>query len=271
MRMNTQASWETDWHIARACLEWQVEMGAQDAICEAPVDRYTLDPTPVAAPSPEAPKSVNAPASPGLYSPDPVAEAQAMAAAAPDLDTLRAAMSGFAHCDLKLGARNLVFSDGQPNARVMIVGEAPGREEDRSGKPFIGQAGQMLDRMLAAINLRRDHSDPAYSVYITNILPWRPPQDREPSADERAMFRPFVMRHVELIQPEILILMGRVSAVTLLQSNEAITRIRGQSFEVAGRPALPMLHPAYLFKNPAAKREAWADLLDLQARLRKMS
>lgn len=244
-------------------------MGVGEAICDEPVDRYALDPAPVAAPKSAAPQKPAATAT--LPSADPVAEAQAMADAAPDLEALQAALAAFEHSDLKLGARNLVFCDGQPNARVMIVGEAPGREEDRAGKPFIGEAGQLLDRMLAAINMRRDHPDPAHAVYITNILPWRPPQNRDPSAEERAMFRPFVMRHIELINPDILILMGRISAGTLLESQEAITRIRGQWREVAGRPALPMLHPAYLLRNPAAKREAWADLLELQARLRTAS
>ncbi|PZX38044.1 DNA polymerase [Roseinatronobacter thiooxidans] len=267
MGMTTQAPWETDWHIARACLEWQVEMGALEAICDAPIDRYALDPAPVAAPKAAATPAMTTP----VVNADPVAEAQAMAGAAPDLEALQAALAAFEHSDLKLGARNLVFCDGQPNARVMIVGEAPGREEDRAGKPFIGEAGQLLDRMLAAIDMRRDHPDPAHAVYITNILPWRPPQNRDPSAEERAMFRPFVMRHIELINPDVLILMGRISAGTLLESQEAITRIRGQWREVAGRPALPMLHPAYLLRNPAAKREAWADLLELQARLRTVS
>ena len=269
--MNTQATWETDWHFARACLDWQVEMGAVEAICDAPVNRYELDPAPVASPKSDSPNSAKAPESPPVQSVDPIGEAQAVAAAALDLDALQSALAAFPHSDLKRGARNLVFCDGQANARVMIVGEAPGREEDRHGKPFIGEAGQLLDRMLAAVNLRRDHPDPASAVYITNILPWRPPQNRDPSPDERAMFRPFVMRHIELINPDILIMMGRISAITLLQNNEAITRIRGQWREVGGRPALPMLHPAYLLRNPAAKREAWADLLDLQARLRTMS
>ncbi|ATX66858.1 uracil-DNA glycosylase [Roseinatronobacter bogoriensis] len=265
--MVSQVPWETDWHVARACLEWQVEMGAVEAMCDAPVDRYALDPAPIAKPKAAATPAAPAPS----VSIDPVAEAQALADAAPDLDALQAAIADFPHSDLKLGARNLVFCDGTPQARVMIVGEAPGREEDRSGRPFIGEAGQLLDRMLAAIDMRRDHPDPARAVYITNILPWRPPQNRDPSAEERAMFRPFVMRHIALIDPDILILMGRISASTLLQGNEAITRIRGQWREVAGRPALPMLHPAYLLRNPAAKREAWADLLDLQARLRTLT
>lgn len=264
--MMGNADWQTDWNLARACLEWQVDLGVDEAICDSPVDRYALDPSPAPKPAPKAAVSP-APAA-QTASLAPVAEAEAMASAAPDLDSLAAALAAFPHCELKLGARNLVFSDGNPQARVMIVGEAPGREEDQRGLPFVGEAGQMLNRMLAAIGLQRDHPEPARAVYITNILPWRPPQNRDPSAEERAMMRPFVLRHIELVRPELLVLMGRISASTLLGSNDGITRIRGQWREVAGLPALPMLHPAYLLRNPAAKREAWADLLALQARLR---
>jgi uracil-DNA glycosylase len=267
MGMTMQAPWETDWQIARACLEWQVEMGALEAICDAPIDRYALDPAPVAAPKAAATPAMTAP----VVNADPVAEAQAMADAAPDLEALQAALAAFEHSDLKLGARNLVFCDGNPQARVMIVGGAPGREGDRHAKPFIGDSGQLLDRMLAAIGMGRDHPDPAKAVYITNLLPWRPPQDRVPSPEERAMFRPFALRHIALINPDILVLMGHISVGTFLDSQEAISRIRGEWHIVAGRPALPMLHPAYLLRNPAAKREAWADLLELQARLRTVS
>ncbi|HSG57371.1 MAG TPA: uracil-DNA glycosylase, partial [Paracoccaceae bacterium] len=170
-------------------------------------------------------------------------------------------------CELKRGARNLVFADGTPAARVMIIGEAPGREEDREGRPFVGPAGQLLDRMLAAIGMARDAEDTAQAVYITNVLPWRPPQNREPTPDEIAMLLPFVRRHVELAQPEILLVMGN-SACDAVLGQRGITRLRGQWAEVWGLPVLPMLHPAYLLRTPAAKREAWADLLALQARLR---
>ena len=152
----------------------------------------------------------------------------------------------------------------------MIVGEAPGREEDRQGKPFVGEAGQLLDRMFAAIDMARDHTDAARALYITNILPWRPPQNRDPSAEERAMMLPFVTRHVALAAPDILIAMGRISAATLLDLSARITRIRGQWHRALDLPVVPMLHPAYLLRNPAAKREAWADLLTLQAELRTL-
>ncbi|MCC5956331.1 MAG: uracil-DNA glycosylase [Natronohydrobacter sp.] len=262
--MNLQSGWQSEFEIARACLEWQVEMGVDEAICDAPIDRYALDPAPAAKTPAKAAADPPAPTA----EIDPVADAESLAATAHDLDSLAAALADYSHCELKLGARNLVFSDGRAGARVMIVGEAPGREEDLRGRPFVGEAGQLLDRMFAAIDMARDHPDIARALYITNILPWRPPQNRDPSPEERAMMRPFVLRHIELAAPDILVLMGRISASTLLGTNDGITKIRGQWRDVAGRPALPMLHPAYLLRNPAAKREAWADLLDLQARLR---
>lgn len=264
MKFGTQ--WETDWHLARACLEWQVDMSVDEAICDAPVNRYELDP--VAAKPAVAPKADAKPAPALMPDLDPVQVAREMAAAAPDLDALAQALADYPHCDLRQGARNCVFCAGTPQARVMIVGEAPGREEDRQGQPFVGEAGQLLDRMLAAIDMGRDHPDLGRAVYITNILPWRPPQNRDPSTEERAMFRPFVLRHIELAAPDIIVLMGRISASTLLETDTGITRLRGNWHELSGRPALPMLHPAYLLRNPAAKREAWADLLALQAKLK---
>ena len=149
----------------------------------------------------------------------------------------------------------------------MIVGEAPGREEDRAGKPFVGRAGQLLDRMLEAINMGRAHENSARAVYITNVLPWRPPSNRTPEKDEIAMMLPFLERHVALIDPDIVVLMGNTPCQALL-GRTGITRMRGQWVEVLGKPCLPMFHPAYLLRNPIAKREAWAELLELNARLR---
>ena len=245
-----------DHHTARAVLDWQIELGADEATCDAPVDRYGLQ---AAAPkaktaTPEVPVPAEAV--------DPVAIAQAAAGAAGDLDALRVALAGFAHCDLKSGAKSLVFADGDPASRVMIVGEAPGRDEDRDGLPFVGPAGQLLDKMLAAIEIER-----ATGVYITNVLPWRPPQNRDPKPEELAMLRPFVERHIELACPDVLVLMGNISCQALL-GKRGITRLRGQWVDALGKPVLPMYHPAYLLRNPAAKREAWADLLSLKARLR---
>lgn len=266
---------DLDHHAARALLEWQVELGATEAIRDAPVNRYEMPDKPAKpavsrqtrhAPQDAARGRPDGPADSGGA--DAVGIARQAAAAAQDLEGLRAALAAFEMCELKRGARNLVFADGNPGARVMIVGEAPGREEDREGRPFVGRAGQMLDRMLAAIGLSR--TDPARdkSVYITNVMPWRPPQNRDPTTDEIAMMVPFVQRHVDVIAPDLVVLMGNISCDAGL-GRRGITRLRGQWLTAYGRPALPMFHPAYLLRQPAAKRDAWADLLALQARLRE--
>lgn len=249
-------------------LQWQIELGATEAIGDAPVDRYAPDeqvPTQVAAQNPALPPEM-AP-EPGV---DAVAIAEASAAAAVSLEDLREAMAGYDHCNLKKGARNLVFSDGNPSARVMIVGEAPGRDEDMQGHPFVGRAGQLLDAMLAAIGLDRRDPDAEKSVYITNVLPWRPPQNRDPEPTEVAMMMPFLRRHIDLADPDILIAMGNHACHALI-GKRGITRLRGNWTEAMGRPLLPMLHPAYLLRQSHAKRAAWEDLLSLKARLRDLS
>ena len=253
-----------DYHQAKALLEWQIDLGADEAIGEVPVNRYDA---PAKAPKSAAPAATAEP----IEAPkvDPVAVAQQAASHASDLDALRAAIAGFEHCDLKKGARSLVFSDGQPGARVMVIGEAPGRDEDREGRPFVGRAGQLLDAMFAAINHGRapDQGTVEQPIYITNVMPWRPPQNREPTPEEIAMMLPFLERHVALAKPEVLVLMGNVSCSAVL-GQKGITKLRGQWTEAMGLPVLPMFHPAYLLRQSAAKREAWADLLSLQARLR---
>lgn len=258
-----------DWHLARALLEWQVELGATDALMAQPVDRLAAAVAPDAADPAAAARTAAtpAPAPAATVAPDPVAEAARMAAAAATLDALAEALAAYPHCDLRLGARNCVFADGNPGARVMIVGEGPGADEDRLGRPFVGRAGQLLDRMFAAIGLDRTSPDAERALYITNTVPWRPPANREPTAGELVRLQPFLMRHIELAGPEVLVIMGNVACDALL-GRRGILRLRGQWTEVAGRPALPMLHPAYLLRNPEAKREAWTDLLTLQARLR---
>jgi DNA polymerase len=250
-----------DWHAALAALAWEVEAGADEAIGEGPVNRYELAaeaPKPVAAKAAPQPEPVGS---------DPVAMAQAAAAAAQSLDTLRESIAAFDLCELKKGARNTVFADGNPKARVLILGEAPGAEEDREGRPFVGRAGQLLDRMFATIGLIRTSPDADTALYITNVMPWRPPGNRDPEAAEIAMLRPFVERHIALVDPEVIVVMGNTSLFTLTGSR-GILRARGNWSQALGKPLLPMTHPAYLLRNPAAKREAWADLLSLQARLR---
>ena len=254
-----------------ARLRWLIELGADEAIGDSPIDRYAL-PAAVAKPAAGravaqalAPVAAAVPAAEGAAA--AVAEAERVAAGCNSLEDLRAALAAFEGCALKKGARNTVFADGNPEAPLMIIGEAPGREEDARGLPFVGPAGQMLDRMLAAIGIARDHAELANACYITNLVPWRPPQNRDPSADEAAMMKPFMLRHIELAAPKLLVLLGNVPARGLMGATTGITRLRGSWVDLAGRPALHMLHPAGLLHNPANKRHAWADLLALKDRL----
>ncbi len=269
---------------ARAALDWLLELGADEAIGEAPVDRTALPEIPPwaaarpeaqgaprrsapPAPSP-APGPAPSPAPGPLPAASPAADAaRRLAEGAQDLAALAAAMEGF-DCELKAGARRFVFADGTPGAPLMVVGEAPGREEDVEGRPFVGEAGRLLDRMLAAIGRDRADPHPARAAYIANLLPWRPPGNRAPTPPEIDRWRPFLVRHVELAAPRFVLLMGNTPCLALL-GRGGITKIRGAWGEAAGRPALPSFHPAYLLRNPPAKREAWADLLLLQARLRE--
>ncbi len=248
----------------KAALDWQIAMGADEAILDKPVDRFAEA---VAAEKSDA-GAVAAPEVQKEDGPDPVGVAKVSAMAAGDLPSLRASMAEYEHCDLKRGAKTLVFSDGLAGARVMIIGEAPGRDEDREGRPFVGRAGQLLDVMFSHIGLARTASVPADALYITNVLPWRPPQNRDPKPEEVAMMLPFLERHVALAHPEIIVAMGNHATGALLKRT-GITRLRGTWAEALGRPVLPMFHPAYLLRNPAAKREAWADLLELRDRLEK--
>lgn len=247
---------------ALAALAWLVELGADEAIAETPVNRFAL---PEEAPARVRPAPVAAPA-PARAREEPAATGE-IAAACASLEALRTAIDEFEGCSLKLGARNLVFADGDPRARVMVIGEAPGREEDRAGLPFVGRSGQLLDRMLAAIGLARNAEDPRAAAYITNVLPWRPPQNRDPSADEAAMLVPFLHRHIELAQPEVLLLLGSPAARTVLGTTAGVTRLRGRWHAWRDIPAIATFHPAALLRDGAKKREAWADLLLLKARL----
>jgi DNA polymerase len=197
-----------------------------------------------------------------------IASAREAAASAPDLAALRAALERFDGVALRKTATNLVFADGNPAARVMLVGEAPGADEDRLGLPFVGVSGQLLDRMMAAIGLDRT------TFYITNVCFWRPPGNRKPTDAELAAQKPFVERHIELVAPQVLVLVGAAAAQGLLQTTEGITRLRGRWFEYRSAgladpiPTLPIFHPAYLLRQPAQKRETWRDLIRLKSRLK---
>lgn len=245
------------WHAALAALAWQVDLGVAEVVGDDPLNRYEL--AEAVKPAARVEEVAAAPL-------DAVAQAVALAGRAQTLEDLRAALAGFEHCELKRGAKSLVFADGNPAAKVLLLGEAPGRDEDIEGRPFVGKAGQMLDRMLAAIGLSRTSPDPAKAAYIFNVLPWRPPQNRDPTPEEIAMFRPFVERHIALVNPDVIVLLGNIPCQTLL-GRTGILRLRGGWTSALGKPVLPMTHPAYLLRNGAAKREAWADLLSLKARL----
>lgn len=264
---------------ARALLSWYVEAGVDEAILATPVNR--LRPVQKPAPRPAAPPVSNrAPSAPG---PRPAAAvpraaqaeldrpaeaARAAARAAASLDELKQVLEGFEGCGLKVTATNTVFADGVAGADVMVIGEAPGADEDRQGKPFVGVSGQLLDRMLASIGLSR-----ADSVYITNILPWRPPGNRQPTPAEIATCIPFVERHIELAAPKLLMFAGGTSAKSLMGRKEGITRLRGTWMDwplpnSGGTiPALATYHPAYLLRTPGQKASAWKDLLALRRRL----
>ena len=257
------------WHASLAALAWQVDLGVGDVTLDAPVNRYDL--VEVAAvvavgePVTVAPVAATPVGASGEVA---VSAAKAAAGAAGTLDELRAALVAYEHCEIKQGARSLVFGDGNPAARVLILGEAPGSEEDREGRPFVGAAGQLLDNMFAAIGLSRGAAEAREAVYITNVMPWRTPQGRDPLAEEIAMMQPFVERHIALINPDVVVLMGNTPCLAIL-GQRGILKLRGVWAQALGRPVLPMTHPAYLLRNPVAKREAWADLLASRDRLEK--
>jgi uracil-DNA glycosylase family 4 len=251
----------------QAALRWQVEMGADEAIGAVRVDRFAVPAAAPAAAPPAAPRPVAPP--PAASRPNASAQtASAIAQGAQSLEELRAALAVFDGCPLKATATNLVFADGNPKAKVMLVGEAPGADEDRQGKPFVGVSGQLLDRMLACIGLDRT------SVYITNILPWRPPGNRSPTAAEIAICLPFVERQIELVDPELMVLLGGTAAKTLLATADGIVRTRGKwlNYSTPGLPrpvtAIATYHPAYLLRSPAQKRDSWRDLLMIKNKLK---
>jgi DNA polymerase len=262
---------------ALGTLNWLVEAGADEAIGEAPVNRLAEKAAPPSAPAVKIPltgqpqpKAAVDTLSPmrgrGEVSGDAIGDAQARAAAATSLAELKAAMESFEGCALKRTAANTVFADGVPQGRVMFIGEAPGRDEDRIGKPFVGRAGQLLDRMLASIGLDR-----RVNTYITNVINWRPPDNRDPSPEEAAMCLPFLRRHIELANPGVIVLLGAVAARHVMGISDGIMKSRGRwmEYRVGERmvPIMPTLHPAYLLRQPAHKKLAWRDLQSLAARM----
>ena len=269
----------SDAQIWTELLRWYVEMGVDEAIGEVPVDRTS--PGPVKGTGTAAAGRAGSPLAAVRSAPPPsaviasrphpaaivAADAAALAAAAATIDELARAVAAFDGCALRQTATNTVFADGNPAARLMLIGEAPGGEEDRIGKPFVGRSGQLLDRMLAAIGIDRN------SAYITNVLYWRPPGNRKPTPAEIAACLPFVQRHIALVRPSVLVLCGGTAASTLLATSEGITKLRGRWFDLAidglDRPVktIATYHPSYLLRSPERKRESWRDLLIIQEEL----
>ncbi len=251
----------TERQTVQALLAWYAAMGVDEAIGEQPVDCFAA---PLPAPSPvrAEPRPRAAAQLPAAVTTSIDAASIAQATSLAELQALAAAFDG---CPLKRTAKSLCFARGREDARLMLIGEAPGRDEDLSGKPFVGRAGQLLDRMLAAIGLTEDH------VYITNTVYWRPPGNRTPTPAEVEACAPFLARQIELLAPDVLVLLGGAAAKTILGVTEGIMRLRGKwlSYPSAGRDiaTLATLHPAYLLRTPADKRLVWRDLLMVKERL----
>ncbi len=266
---------------ALALLRWHVENGADEAIGEEPVDRFAeaeLAQVHRKSDANVAEPTTTAPSSAGLSSiqalprhEEALVSARHLARTANTLSELKSAIETFEGCGLKQTAHSTVVADGNPKAGLMLIGEAPGRDEDRQGLPFVGRSGQFLDRMFAAIERDRRAEDPSKAVYITNILPWRPPGNRNPSPEEIALCLPFLERHIELVSPKIIVALGGVSAKQLLDTTVGIMKLRGKwgayKTTTCDIPTLPMFHPAYLLRQPAQKRYAWADLQLLEKKL----
>ena len=267
-------SWDSTGSDAalEALLEWYAEQGVDLAVDEIPHDRFTAATLPAepalhAGPSPLKLASA-VPVRPipdrplAMAGDEAVHAARQQASSAASLEELRKLLESFEGCNLKTTANRLVFADGTPGARVMLVGEAPGADEDREGVPFVGRSGRLLDKMLAAIGLDRS------TVYIANVVPWRPPGNRTPTPQETAVCLPFIRRQIELSAPDILVCLGGPSAQSLLGQKDGILKLRGNwlDYQCGNRTirALPTLHPAYLLRQPMQKRLAWRDLLTLK-------
>lgn len=251
-------------------LDWYRAAGVDLAVGEEPVDRFAQKPpSPVAMPARAQAQQQAVPTAPppGPVGGDPAAARQ-LAAAAASLEELRTSLESYDGCGLKFRATQMVFGDGNPSAKIMLIGEAPDADEDREGKPFVGRTGQLLDRMLAAIGLDRT------KVYITNTVPWRPPGSRPATPEEMDLCLPFLHRQVELVAPKLIMTFGGPAMQTVFKSTNGIIKMRGkwQDVSIGGHtaPALPTLHPAALLRNPSAKQQAWQDLLSLRARITEM-
>ena len=256
-----------------ALLRWYVDAGVDETIGDEPLNRYVTRPAaPAVAPAPVVAPVVQR-AAPATPAPPPAvapvdASATQLAQAAQTVDELRAAVEAFTGCGLKQFASRTGFADGNPQSRVRFIGEAPGADEDRQGLPFVGVSGKLLDRMIESVGLSRETN-----AYITNVVFWRPPGNRAPSDEEIASCLPFVTRHIELVDPAVLVLVGGLAAKTLLAKPLGITKLRGHwyEYETPGLPrpvpTMALFHPAYLLRSPQQKRYAWRDLLAIRQKL----
>jgi uracil-DNA glycosylase family 4 len=255
---------------ALAALAWYREAGVDLAVGEVPVDRFAASAVAPVKRAPIVPMKATAEVAPAPAPPmnaDP-SETRALAAGAATLEALRSVMDAYEGCALKKRATQLCFADGNPESEIMFVGEGPGEQEDLQGKPFVGRAGQLLDRMLNAIGLDRT------KVYIANMVPWRPPGNRDPTPEELALCAPFLHRQVELVAPKLLVTLGNVPTKALFETTVGITKMRGQWRDLTigshAVPALATLHPAFLLRTPSAKENAWRDMLSLKSRMRDL-
>ena len=251
---------------ALGLLKWQLELGVDENVENIPLDRFSdhshADEVKIETPISTQQKMRNISSA--------IIEAESRAKQSKTLEQLKASLANYEFCDLKKGSRNLVFSSGDPDAEVMIIGEAPGREEDIQGVPFVGRAGRLLDKMFRQIGLTRNkdqlNDNLTKTAYICNVIPWRPPHNRDPSTDEIEMMLPFLKRHISLIQPKIIVAMGNISCRALI-GQTGITKLRGNWLTFDKIPLMPMCHPAYLLRNNAAKKDAWSDLLKIKEKL----
>lgn len=278
----------------KSTLQWYLEQGIDEILADAPVDR-TLAPV---LPSPSAAQGAphsnimgqSTPKTPMLASTavaqvsaqtslhnhvqgaaEAIEAAKQAAQNAHGLEALKDAILSFDGLSIKKTAANMVFADGNPKAHTMVIGEAPGGDEDRQGKPFVGMGGQLLDRILGCIELDRSADAPENSVYLTNMLNWRPPGNRTPTQAEVDISLPFIVRHIELVSPKVIILLGGSAGKSILDKNESISKLRGSFHKFKGAEVITTYHPDYLITTPARKKAVWQDILKVQAKLAELS
>jgi len=282
--------------LQRAALQWYIDNGVDEALGDAPIDRFAASEAAAKAMAKAKPnasvamqdfagqnpleRSAEAASipqeTPLLGASQAQEEAVKTANAAQSLAELQEAIAAFEGIEIKKTATKMVFADGNPEAKIMLIGDVPNADDDRHGKPFLGANGQMLDRILAAIGLSRSNEDTAKAVYLTNILNWRPPGNRTPTASEIAISLPFIERHIALIKPDLIILCGAIAAKAILGKTEGISRLRKskhsyttQTAELEAKlkniPAIATYHPSYLLTTPLQKKAVWADMLTIQS------